>query len=79
MVYGFICNPKLEINPANESVKKEAISIIEKSQKDFMLKIDNISHDLKIKHIIVDLSCVNFIDTQGINCLIQVNNLYKIS
>lgn len=33
-----------------------------------------IIEEIEIKHIILDCSCMNYIDSQGINAIIQVNN-----
>lgn len=35
---------------------------------------DEILNDIKIKYIILDFSCVNYIDSQGVNAIVQVND-----
>ena len=33
--------------------------------------------DIDIKHIIIDLSCVNYIDSQGVTSILQLYESYK--
>jgi hypothetical protein len=37
------------------------------------LRLDKINEDLEIKHIILDCSCINNIDTEGVFAFLQVN------
>ncbi len=39
-------------------------------------KIDSILDNLKLRHIIIDMSCVNYIDSMGINEILHVSFLY---
>ena len=48
---------------------------VDEKQND-VTNFDKVLQEIEIKHIIIDLSCANFIDSQGINCLIQVNTYY---
>ena len=41
-------------------------------------KIDSILDNLKLKHIIIDMSCVNNIDSMGINEILHVSFIDKI-
>ena len=50
--------------------KSFARSIGENNDNEFQFSNQN-----EIKHLILDFSCVNFIDSQGINCIQQVTNL----
>jgi anti-anti-sigma regulatory factor len=34
---------------------------------------EKVTQELKLKYIILDCSCVNYIDNQGVDTLIQVN------
>jgi hypothetical protein len=47
---------------------------VDEKQND-VTNFDKVLQEIVIKHIIIDLSCANFIDSQGINCLIQVNTI----
>jgi anti-anti-sigma regulatory factor len=41
-------------------------------------KIDSILDNLKLKHIIIDMSSVNYIDSMGINEILHVSFLYHL-
>jgi hypothetical protein len=64
----FIINLKskyflFKYNNIDKSKNKEII--VEKSK-------EKIIQELDVKHIILDCSCMNYIDSQGINAIIQV-------
>ena len=61
-----------------------AFSIENDNAKHEAPKIENLFPEFEIKHVIIDFSCVNFIDTQAINGILQVSysalnsNFFKI-
>ncbi|CAF0955390.1 unnamed protein product [Brachionus calyciflorus] len=76
------------VNPANvlKSIKKQK-DIQEKLAKkaheagfddlESQMNPDNIHNAIKLKNIILDFSCVNYIDSQGVNSVIQLYEIYK--
>ena len=40
-------------------------------------KIENILEEVKIKDLIIDFSCVNYIDSMGIDALIKLTDMYR--
>jgi anti-anti-sigma regulatory factor len=41
-------------------------------------QIENVLKEIKIKDVVIDCSCVNFIDSMGIDALTKVNITYVL-
>lgn len=68
-----MCNVKPDeirkkIKKAQSKTQKSHISLNFDHQK----TVDEILNEIKLKYIILDFSCVNYIDSQGVNAIIQV-------
>ena len=48
---------------------------LEEVEKELNAEVKKINDSIKIKDIIVDFSCVNSIDTMGLDAILQVSNL----
>jgi hypothetical protein len=54
--------------PVSTTIKQSGIEQIESH----VAQVKNALDDIKLKHIILDFSCVNYIDSQGVNAVLQV-------
>ena len=61
------------------NLKEEMNKNLKRLSIDLEANIKNILDEIKIKHIILDCSCINNIDSQGVSALAQVKNSLKFS
>ncbi len=51
--------------------------IIASNEDDLNLKIAEILKGVPVKDIVIDFSCINYVDSMGVNAIIQLNECFK--
>jgi anti-anti-sigma regulatory factor len=68
---------KLKLINLNKKKKKKEVENAN-SDRELDNKIAEIKENQSIQHIIIDFSCINYIDSMGVNAILQVNILLII-
>jgi MFS superfamily sulfate permease-like transporter len=60
-----------------EVFEKEMNQKEEQLKKDHELEINNLLDRIQVKHLILDMSCVNYIDSMGVDSILQLRKMFE--
>ena len=70
----------LRIKKLMEKNKKQVSyfdEVIASNEEDLNRRISDILKTVPVKDIVIDFSCINYVDSMGVNAIIQLNECFK--